>query len=171
MACSWYENGGEAKWAVMLPLPESRAAAASGCAMDTVSESSLSYCFSPNSLAAAICKRSAWVEIFTVVTAILSPGPKSLSAFTLGLLVISSFGMSFNAPTPRTSIASPCVLAQSVTSEGTPPVPKSRPPERSASFIAPGPPSFAQVTFISPSPACRACFSISFWSCMSMSAR
>jgi len=104
-------------------------------------------------------------------TFILSPGPKSLSAFTLGLLVISSLGMSFKAPTPRTSIGVPAVFAHSVMSDGTPPVPKSRPPERSASFIAPGPPSLAQVTLTSPRPACFACFSISFWSCMIIKAR
>ncbi len=171
LAFSWKEKGGEAKWPVMAPLFDKRAVKASGCESETVSGSSFSYWASPHSLAAAISRRSACVAIFTEVTAILSCGPRSLIDLTSCRLTMSSLGMSLSAPTPLTAALVPWVLDQSVISEGTPPVPKSRLPESSASFIAWGPPSLSQVTLRSPRPSALACFSTRRPSSISIRAR
>src|SRR3954466_13753366 len=55
----------------------------------------------------------------------------------------------------------PLVLPHSVISDGAPTELKLSEPDKSASFMAAGPASFAQFTLMSPSPCALACFSIS----------
>src|SRR4051794_36036236 len=125
----------------------------------------------PHSVAAAICRSRACVEILIAVTAILSFSVKSRIVFTAGLLVTSSTGMSLSAATPRTSFGVLRVLAQSVTRLGTPPEAKSSPPESSASFMALGLPSLAHETLTGRMPARSASFSTSLPSSIIIRAR
>src|SRR5271169_3255560 len=96
--------------------------------MPTVSGSKRANSVSPNALAAAICRRRAWMETLTAPTAILSFLVKSFNVFRLGLRVLSSSGIVASAHTPFTWMPER-VLSQRVSIGGGPPTPKESAPQ------------------------------------------
>ena len=82
------------------PAPDSMADVAVGCAKATVKPSSRSNSFSPHCFAAAICKVTACIDVFTAGSAILSFAVKSVIDLMLGLRVVSVIGTSLTAAEP-----------------------------------------------------------------------
>ncbi len=161
LASSRAWNGGEEKWLAMSPPPDSTAASASGCAIDTVSGSSLAHSSGPNRSRAAICSRIACMEILTDGIAMRSVSRRSPSVLMRASRVTSSSGWAFMPEIARTSIV-PRVFDHSVIMFGRPIAARSIELDSSASVSGAGPASTVHSTLTSPRPACLACCSISF---------
>ena len=136
---------------------------ASGWPSCTVLLSNFDHWSSPNNLAAAICSTMAWVDTFTVGTAILSPGPKSLMVLMRSSRLIRLIGCAEVATMPLTP---PLVRSHSSSRLPVPVHRISTPPASSASVCAPPPESVTHLVVTSVRPSSAACFSISF--CFSM---
>ena len=114
----------------------------------------------PNSLPAAICSVTAWIDVFASGSAMRSFSVKSAIVFTFGLVVTSQSGILLSAATARTPMLER-VLPQIVSIGPTPPEAKSRLPDRIASFM-PEPPVNCVHSVLRSSPAALPRFSIRF---------
>src|SRR3546814_18120767 len=120
-----------------MPWPESSAAMASGCFMETVYLSSASY-FIP-ACSAAICSTRACIEVLTDGRPILVPGPMSLSDLIFGSRNTRTAGIVARLDIPWMPTDG-LVSDQSVDSGPEPYAPQPMLPEISASFTVAPPP-------------------------------
>ena len=110
----------------------------------------------------------ACIETFTAGIAILWPSLKSLIDLIDGSRDSRMSGDTLRPDAARTSIGVPFVLDQIVMMPGMPRQTKSTLPDSSASFITSLDRNWLNSAFTSPRPAALACFSIIFWSSMTM---